>query len=50
MPAAYDDCSCDSHELFDGLFIAGDAGGEKHLNKYIAMEIALPERRLPDGF
>ena len=34
MLAAYYDCSCDSHELFDGLEIAGDSGYEKHINKY----------------
>ena len=34
MLAAYYDCSCDSHELFDGLEISYDKDYEKHLNKY----------------
>ena len=34
MLAAYYDCSCDSHELFDGLEIAKDESYEKHINQY----------------
>ena len=34
MIEAYYDCSCDSHELFDGLEISRDESYEKHLNKY----------------
>ncbi|MBQ7676831.1 MAG: AAA family ATPase, partial [Lachnospiraceae bacterium] len=34
MLEAYYDCSCDSHELFDGLEIAGDPDYEKHINQY----------------
>ena len=34
MLAAYYDCSCDSHGLFDGLEIAKDAGYKIHLNQY----------------
>ena len=34
MLEAYYDCSCDSHELFDGLEIARDESYEKHLNQY----------------
>ena len=34
MLAAYYDCSCDSHELFEGLNIAKDAGFEKYINKF----------------
>lgn len=34
MLEAYYDCSCDSHELFDGLEIAKNADYEKHLNQY----------------
>ena len=34
MLEAYYDCSCDSHELFDGLDISRDESYEKHLNQY----------------
>ena len=34
MLAAYYDCSCDSHELFDGLDIAKDDSYETYLNQY----------------
>ena len=34
MLAAYYDCSCNSHELFDDLEIAKDPNYEKHLNQY----------------
>ena len=34
MLEAYYDCSCDSHELFDGLEISSDESYEKHLNQY----------------
>ena len=34
MISAYYDCSCDSHELFDDLEIAGMPGYEEHINKY----------------
>jgi len=34
MLAAYYDCSCDSHELFDDKKIAETAGYKDHLNKY----------------
>ena len=34
MLAAYYDCSCDSHSLFDGRKIAGAASYEAHLNHY----------------
>lgn len=34
MLAAYYDCSCDSHKLFDNKKIAGTKDYEKHLNQY----------------
>ena len=34
MLAAYYDCGCDSHELFDSLEIAKDPDYEEHINKY----------------
>ena len=34
MLAAYYDCSCDSHALFDGLEISKDTSYEEHINKY----------------
>ena len=34
MLAAYFDCSCDSHDMFEGLEITKDASYEKHLNQY----------------
>lgn len=34
MLAAYFDCTCDSHSLFDGKIIAQEADYEKHLNHY----------------
>lgn len=34
MLCAYYDQSCDSHELFQNLSIAGKAGYEEHLNRY----------------
>ncbi len=34
MLEAYYDCSCDSHELFDGLEIAKNPDYEKHINNY----------------
>ena len=34
MLAAYYDCRCDSHELFDNRAIAGAEDYEKHLNRY----------------
>lgn len=42
MLCAYYDRSCDSHELFDHLAIAGDSTYEKHLNQYhvISLDIS----------
>ena len=34
MLEAYYDCSCDSHDLFEGLEITKDESYEKHLNQY----------------
>ena len=34
MLCAYYDCSCDSHDLFEGLEIARSESYEEHLNKY----------------
>ena len=34
MLCAYYDCSCDSHELFNGLEISGMESYEEHINKY----------------
>ena len=34
MLAAYYDCSCDSHGLFEGLAISKDISYEAHINKY----------------
>ena len=34
MLAAYYDCSCDSHELFEHCVISDDASYEEHINKY----------------
>ena len=34
MLTAYYDCSCDSHELFDGLSISEDVSYEEHINQY----------------
>lgn len=34
MLAAYYDCSCDSHMLFDGLAVSLDPSYEEHINKY----------------
>lgn len=41
MLTAYYDCSCDSHELFDGYQISECASYEKYINQYnvIAMDI-----------
>lgn len=42
MLCAYYDCSCDSHELFDGKDIAKIAGYRRHMNQYhvINLDIA----------
>lgn len=34
MLTTYYDCTCDSHELFDGKKIAGTVDYEKHMNRY----------------
>lgn len=39
MLAAYYDCSCDSHDIFDTLEIAKHPSYEKHLNHYNVIQV-----------
>ena len=40
---SYYDCSCDSHELFDGLAISACASYEEHMNQYHVLRMDVAE-------